>query len=157
MDVLEAIKTRRSIRKYKSTPLDDRTIEAIMEAARWAPSWANTQCWRFIVVKDADIKNKLANTLTTVSADRPNRATEAIMNAPATIVACAELRRSGYFMQEPRTPVTDKGDWYMVDVALAVQNMVLAAHALGLGTVIIGAFDALRAAKILGVPEGLAV
>jgi nitroreductase len=157
MEVLEAIKTRRSIRKYKSTPVEDRAVETVLEAARWAPSWANTQCWRFVVVRDADIKNKLADTLIAISADRPNRAAEAIRNAPVTIVACAERRRSGYSLSEPRTPVTDKGDWYMFDVALAVQNMVLAAHSLGLGTVIIGAFDALRAAKILGVPEGLAV
>ena len=45
MEVLEAIKTRRSIRRYKTTPVDDETVELVLEAARWAPSWANTQCW----------------------------------------------------------------------------------------------------------------
>jgi nitroreductase len=53
--------------------------------------------------------------------------------------------------------VTDKGDWYMYDVALAMQNLTLAAHALGLGTVHIGAFDAIKVAEILGVPQGFAV
>ncbi len=156
MEVLEAIKTRRSIRKYKPTPVDDRTIETVSEAARWAPSWANTQCWRFIVVRDSKIKDKLAEVLTTAS-DRPNPAAEAIRNAPVAIVVCAELRKSGYSVKEPRKPVTDKGDWYMFDVALAMQNLILAAHSLGLGTVPIGAFDARKVASILGVPEGFCV
>ena len=63
LEVLEAIRTRRSIRKYKTDPIDDKTLETVLEAARWAPSWANTQCWRFIVVRDGDIKSRLANTL----------------------------------------------------------------------------------------------
>jgi len=99
MEVLEAIKTRRSIRKYKTNPVDDKTIELVLEAARWAPSWANTQCWRFIVVRDSNIKSELADTL---SATNPsiegatNPATDAIRNAPVVIVACAELGKSGY-------------------------------------------------------------
>ena len=157
MEVLETIKTRRSVRKYKTTPVDDRIIEIVLEAGRWAPSWANSQCWRFIVVRDADIKSKLADTAFGV-ADRPNRASEAFRQAPVVIVACAELGKSGYSASEPRKPVTDKGEfWYMFDTALAVQNMVLAAHASGLGTVIIGAFDAPRAAEILGVADGYCV
>ncbi len=156
MEVLEAIKTRRSIRKYKTTPVDDKTLELVLEAARWAPSWANTQCWRFIVVRDSDVKNKLADTLIGVS-DRPNRGAEAIRSAPVAIVACAELGKAGYFAREPREPVTDKGDWYMYDVALAMQNLALAAHSLGLGTVTIGAMDAKKAASLLGIPEGFCV
>ena len=153
MEVLEAIKTRRSIRKYKPIPVDDKTMELVLEAARWAPSWANTQCWRFIVVRDSDERNRLADTVITVS-DRPNRAADAIRSAPVAIVACAELGKSGYYYREPREPATDKGDWYMFDVALAMQNLVLAAHSLGLGTVYIGAFDAKRVASILQVPQG---
>lgn len=150
MEVLEAIRARRSIRRYKTTPVDDRTIELVLEAARWAPSWANTQCWRFIVVRGTNIKSELANTL---SANNP--ATEAIKNAPIVIVACAELERSGF---KAGTPVTDKGDyWYMFDVALAMQNLALAAHSLGLGTVHVGLFDAKKVATILEIPQGFCV
>lgn len=156
MEVLEAIKTRRSIRRYKSAPVDDKDIELVLEAARWAPSWSNTQCWRFIVVRDSDIKNSLADTLVAVG-ERPNRAIEAIKQAPVLIVACAELGKSGYYFREPGGPATDKGDWYMFDVALAMQNLALAAHSLGLGTVHVGAFDAGSAASILQVPEGFCV
>jgi nitroreductase len=158
MEVLKAIKMRRSIRRYKSDPVDDKTLEKILEAGRWAPSWANTQCWRFIVVRDSKIKGKLADTLVAVSADRPNRAAEAIKNAPVAIVACAEMGKSGYRFGEIKEPATDKGDfWYMFDVALAMQNLVLAAHSIGLGTVYIGAFDAKKVATILGVPQGFCV
>ena len=149
MEVLDAIKTRRSIRKYKTTPVDDKTIELVLEAAHWAPSWANTQCWRFIVVRDNNIKAELANTI----GDNP--ATEAIRNTPVVIVVCAKLGRSGYYHKEP---ATDKGDiWYMFDVALATQNLMLAAHSLGLGTVPVGLFDAKRAANILELPKDYCV
>jgi nitroreductase len=158
MEVLEAIKNRRSIRKYKPTAVDDRTIETVLEAARWAPSWANSQCWRLVVVRDAEIKDKLAETLFGASADRPNRAAEAMRQAPMAIVVCAELGRSGYSTREPGKPLTDKGEsWYMFDTALAMQNLTLAAHASGLGTVIIGSFDAKKVAAILGVPDGFCV
>ncbi len=156
MEVFEAIKTRRSIRQQKSDPIDDETLRKILEAAQWAPSWANTQCWRFIVVRDSSIKAQLADTMfsrrgTTVASPTAT----AIVEAPVLIVTCAEMGKSGC---RDGTPTTDKdGYWYMFDVALAIQNLVLAAHALGLGTVIIGAFDAKKTAEILGVPEGFCV
>ena len=146
MEILEAIKSRRSIRKYKTDPIDDKTLAEVLEAARWAPSWANTQCWRFIVVRDKDIKNKLADT---INVDNP--AIDAIREAPVVIAACTELGKAGCY---DGVPATDKGDWFMFDVALAMQNLVLAAHSLGLGTVYVGRADAKEAAKILEVPEG---
>jgi len=158
LEVLEAIRTRRSIRKYKTTPVDDRTLELVLEAARWAPSWANTQCCKIIVVRDNKIKDELANALIEVErgdtlVDNPS--IETVRSAPAVIVACAEMGKSGY---EFGKPATDKGDfWYMFDVALAMQNLTLAAHALGLGTVHLGALNAGRIAGILGVPEGFCV
>ena len=176
---MEAIETRRSIRKYRPDPVDDKTVERVLEAARWAPSWANTQCWRFIVVRDVDIKNKLADALIGVTgkagqslqvgptgetvaplkdvSQRPNKAAEAFRNAPVAIVACAELGKSGYCAKDPGEAVTDKGDWFMFDVALAMQNLTLAAHSLGLGTVHVGAFDAKKVADLLAVPREFAV
>ena len=91
MEVMKAIKTRRSIRRYKTTAVDDKAVELIVEAARWAPSWANTQCWRFIVVRDSNIKAELAETL------GENLATDAVRNAPVVIVPCAEKGKSGYY------------------------------------------------------------
>ena len=157
VEVLEAIHTRRSIRKYKTTSVNDKTLALVLDAARWAPSWRNTQCWRFIVVRDGEVRNILADMLFGI-VGKPNIATEGMRSAPVVIVACAELGQAGYLAREPREPITDKGDcWYMFDVALAMQNLLLAAHSLGLGTVLIGGFDAKVVAGMLEVPEGFCV
>jgi nitroreductase len=157
VDLFEAITNRRSVRQYKADPVDERTVEKVLDAARWAPSWANSQCWRFVVVRDSGVKERLANTLFGIS-DRPNRTAEAMKKAPVAVAVCAELGKSGFRYGEPKGPATDKGDyWYMFDAALAMQNMVLAAHSAGLGTVIVGAFDAKMAAEVLKVPEGMVV
>jgi nitroreductase len=150
MDIMQAIKGRRAVRKYKTDPVSDKDVETVLEAARWAPSWANTQCWRFVVVRDPQLKGKLADTLRL----KENRAAAAVRDAPVVIVACAELGKSGYRRGKIET---DKGDWFMFDTALAMQNLTLAAHAVGLGTVHLGLFDAKEVAKILDVPDGAVV
>jgi nitroreductase len=155
MEVMQAIKERRSIRKYKPDPVSDEAIDTVLDAARWAPSWANTQCWRFVVVRDPEVRAKLADTLRARTPGKENRAAAAIKSAPVAIVACAELGRSGYYKGGEQA--TDKGDWFMFDVALAMQNLALAAHAMGLGTVHVGLFDAKGVAKILDVPANVAV
>ena len=159
MDVFEAIKNRRSIRHYKPDIVDDKTIQTVLEAAHWAPSWGNIQCWRFIVKRDPKIKTDIADTLSRVKIDNEwveNAAAKSIKQAPVLIVICAEKGKAG--CSADGTPVTDKGDyWFMFDIALAVENLTLAAHTLGLGTVIVGGFDAVKAAQLLGVPEGYAI
>jgi nitroreductase len=156
MEVLEAIRTRRSIRRYKTTPVDDKTLELVLEAAHWAPSWKNSQCPRFIVVRDDKTKNQLADVLWgNPIKGTANSSDGAIRTAPVVVVACAELGKSGYNVGKP---ATDKGDyWYMFDVALAMQNLTLAARSLGLGTVHVGLFDAKQVADILEVPPGFCV
>ena len=162
MELFEAIKTRRSIRRYKTDPIDEKKIEAVLEAGRWAPSWGNTQCWRFVVVRDAKMRAKLAATLMNIKLpdkEVPNPAAGAVSTVPVIIAVCAVIGRAGATrnLDGGVEYVTDKGDWFMFDAALAVQNMALAAHAQGLGTVIIGAFDAVRAEKVLNLPEGYRV
>ena len=151
MELLEIIKTRRSIRRYKSDPVEEDKLNTVLEAARWALSWHNTQCWEFIVVKDEATKSQLAETLLWWN---PCRSASTVTQAPVVIVACAELGKSGFKDGELST---DKGDWYMFDLALALQNLVLVAHSLGLGTLHLGAFDAQEAARILKVPTGIVV
>lgn len=159
MDIMEAVKNRRSIRQFKSTPLDEATVQKVLEAAHWAPSWGNTQCWRFIVVRDKDTREKIADTCNRLYIDGAwldNAAALAIRQAPVLIVICAELGQAGF--GPDGVPATDKSDyWYMFDIGLAMQNLTLASCSLGLGTVIIGAFDAGKVARILAVPEGFGV
>ena len=152
MELMQAIKGRRSIRRYKPDPVSDELLNQVLEAGRWAPSWANTQCWRFVVVRDPEIKSKLSETAFSPGS-RGNPAASAIKDAPVLIVACGKLKRAGYYKGMPM-PLTDKGDWwYMFDVALATQNIMLQAYALGLGTVPVGLFDAPRVAQILELPQ----
>jgi len=159
MDVFDAIRNRRSIRHYKPDAVDDKTVEQVLEAAHWAPSWGNLQCWRFVVVRDPKIKSDIASTLSRVKIDNEwveNAAAISIRQAPVLIVVCAETGKAGY--SADGTPVTDKGDyWYMFDIALAVENLTLAAYAIGLGTVIVGGFDAGKVSQILDVPSGYTV
>ena len=150
MDIMEAIKRRRSVRKYTIEPVSDSDIETVLDAARWAPSWANTQCVRWIVVKDPDTKARLADTLTPT-----NPSMDAMRTVPVVLVACAKTGRAGFKRGEA---VTDKGDyWYMFDVASAAQSLMLAAVELGLGTVHVGLFDAKKTEEILKIPEGVRV
>ena len=145
MDTQEAIITRRSIRHYTADPVGDATLDKVLEAARWAPSWANVQPCRYIVVRDSAAKERLAEMA------GKNPSTQAIRTAPVVIVACAELGVSGFYDGQA---MSDEGDWHMYDTGVAMQNLALAAHALGLGTVHVGLnFDTKRAAEILGIPD----
>ena len=146
MEVLEAIRTRRSVRKYAPDPVPDELLRQVLEAARWAPSWANTQCWEVVVVRDPERKKALSELLV----PERNPAKNAVATAPVVLAVCGRKGVSGFYKGQP---VTEKGDWLMFDVALAVQNICLAAHALGLGTVIVGALDHARAGELLGLPE----
>ena len=148
MDTFEAIFSRRSVRQYKDTPVADDVLNSVLEAARWAPSWANTQCTRYVIVKDPETKILLSNSL-----NKGNPAAEAIRLAPVVIVACAELGKSGYYKGNVST---DRGDWFMFDVGIAMQNLALAACAMGLGTVHAGYIpDSQKVDAILDLPEGV--
>ena len=148
MDVMEAIKRRRSIRVFKSTPIDQKTLDLILEAGRLAPSWANTQTWRFVIIQDNSVKTQLADSATAPG----SRNNSVLKQAPVVIAACAELNRAGV---RDGKPTTDKeGYWFMFDAGLALENMVLEAQELGVGTLYMGAFDSKKAGNVLGVPEG---
>jgi nitroreductase len=150
MELMEAIKGRRSVRSFTSDLIPEGKLQNILEAVQWSPSWANTQCWEIIIVREAETKKRLVETLTPT-----NPAREAIIQAPLTLVVVAIEGKAGFKKGEPST---DKGDyWYMFDCGVAMQSLCLSAYAAGLGTVIVGLFDAVKAAEILRVPSGKAV
>jgi nitroreductase len=144
MELMEAIKGRRSIRKYKTDPVSEEILRTLLEAVRWSPSWANTQCWEVIVVKDSQMKLKLSETL-----PKTNPALSAMTEAPMVIVLCGKKGVSGFKKGEATTV---KGDWLMFDTGVAMQTLCLAAHSLRLGTVVVGLFDHRKVEEILGVP-----
>ncbi|HEX2965674.1 MAG TPA: nitroreductase family protein [Syntrophorhabdaceae bacterium] len=149
MDFIKVIQERRSIRKYKNTPIPDEILREILEAARYSPSWANTQVWRLIVVKDNGLKVRLQSTLLPT-----NPARNAIVESPVLICVAAKRGLSGFKKGEP---ATDKGDWFMFDCGIAMEHVVLAACNFGLGTVHVGLFDAPAVNEILEIPEGYSI
>jgi len=121
-------------------------LNRVFEAVQWSPSWANTQCWELVVVKDRATKERLQSVLS-----RTNPASKAMVQAPVVLALCGKLMSSGCY----KGKVTTKfGDWFMFDLGLATQSICLAAHDQGLGTVVVGLFDHDRAKEVLGVPEG---
>jgi len=149
MDILKAIHERRSIRKYRKDPVSDEIITEILEAARWAPSWANTQVCRYLVVKDPSIKIKLSEALSST-----NPAKNAVVEAPVVICLFAKKGSSGF---HKGVPATNKGDWFMFDAGIAMEHIVLAAWSFGLGTVHVGLFDADKAQAALNIPEEFSI
>jgi len=134
MDVFEAIRIRRSIRKFRPKPIPDEKLKMILEAGRLAPSAGNRQPWRFIVAKDSERKKTLAK-----AADNQMF----IADASVIIAALGDPEAS------PR--------WFSKDPMIAVEHMVLAATALGYGTCWIGAFNEEEVKRLLRIPEELKV
>ena len=174
MDVSEAIKKRRSIRKFKPDPIPEEKIRLLLESARLAPSGTNTQPWRFVVIKDNDTKKKLQE-----AAHNQRH----IGRAPVIIVCCADLKafkefpervdeliESGALPERTREvfiPYLSKGmdtvtkDVLMVaaaaNVAIAVEHIVLQAVEIGLGTCWVRWFEDDKVKEILDIPEHVEV
>lgn len=147
--VQKTIISRRSIRRYRQEQVPDNILQDILEAVQWAPSWANTQCWEIVVVKDSVVKEKLQAVLSP-----KNPASLSMSTAPVVLAVCGREKRSGFYKGEP---ITRFGDWMLYDLGLATQNILLAAAANGLGTVVVGAFDHEKAGSVLDLPDGIAV
>jgi nitroreductase len=147
IDLMPLIQGRRSVRKYEERPVPPETLQQVLKAVRWSPSWANTQCWEVVAVQDPAVKAQLQATLPA----QGNPAVKAIVQAPVVLAMCARTRSSGYYKDQAATRF---GDWFMYDLGIATQSLCLMAHSLGLGTVVVGLFDHDRARRILQVPEG---
>lgn len=141
MDFYEVIKKRKSVRKYKSNPIPDNVLNRILEVGRIAPSAKNIQPWRFIVVKDPEIKKKVAEA---------SRGQLWIADADVILIGCALEKiawgRMGGYMSS-----------FAVDLAIAMEHMILAAANEGLGTCWIGAFVEKEVKEILKVPDDVKV
>ena len=139
LDVSEAIKERRSIRSFTTENISDKAVKQLIEAARWAPTAGNTQPLELVVVRDPEIKRGL-------SAAALNQ--NFIQKAPVVFVVCADMTRSkkGYGSRGEKL-------YSIQDTAAATENILLAAHELGLATCWIGAFNEKDAAKVIYAPK----
>ncbi|NOX88678.1 MAG: nitroreductase family protein [Calditrichaeota bacterium] len=119
MEVLQAIMTRRSVRNFKSDEIGQETVEKLLRAAMQAPSAHNKQPWHFIVINDRQILNQIADF---------HPYAKMLYQAPLAIAVCGDLG-------------LENNDRYLaLDCAAATQNILLAAHGLGLGAVWIGVY-----------------
>ena len=134
MDVYEAIRVRRSVRRYvRGAEVPEEHLRKIMEAARLAPSARNSQPWRFVVVKDAGVKRRL-----------PEACYRQMFLADASVVITA-------------LGIPPESRWYMQDPMIAVEHMVLEATELGYGTCWIGAFDEGEVKRVLSIQDEVKV
>jgi len=145
MELKDAIFTRRSVRKFTDHVVTDEEINALMEAARWSPSWANTQCWEFVVIRDKEIIKAVTETYSST-----NPARKCSESASCLIALCAHTKKAGFKKGEQST---DFNSWFMFDLGIAVQNISLMAHDMGLGSVIVGSMDHEACEKILNIEE----
>ncbi len=141
MDVLKAIKIRRSVRNYKPDPIPQPVLEKLMEAIRFAPSACNNQPWKFVFVSDPELKQKLA----TAARDQ-----KFIAEAPLIVVGCGFPDKAYHYMG-------GYGNSIEIDIAIALDHLTLAAAAEGIGTCWIGAFDETAVKKILNIPANAKV
>ncbi|MCR4689740.1 MAG: nitroreductase family protein [Lachnospiraceae bacterium] len=147
MTAKECIMGRRSIRSFKSDPVDHALLEEIVEEASYAPSWKHTQITRYIAV-EGDLKQKIAQE--GFSTFPPNG--KIIEQAPMLIAVTVIKNRSGF--ERDGSYSTDRGDgWQMYDAGVASQTFCLSAYSHGLGTVIMGIFDRPVISDLLQIPE----
>jgi len=139
MEFESVIKFRESTRDYSDKLVEDEKINFILECARLAPSWANKQCWHFIVIKEKKIIDDLSKT---------SPINRWLKNAPVVIVACGDPKQSGF-----------KNDmqYFLVDVSIALDHLILAATDKGLGTCWIGGFNEEKVKEILEIPQDIKV
>jgi nitroreductase len=140
MEILEAIKQRRSIRQFQRKALPPQALDCLIEALRWAPSAGNLQSRRFYFVFNEALKAKLA----CAALDQPF-----IAQAPVAVVACADHRITRQYGERGVTL------YCLMDVAASLQNLLLAAVAQSLGSCWVGAFDESEVRQILQLPAHL--
>lgn len=133
MEVLDAIKDRRSVRKFSDQPVPNDVLLRVLEAGRISPSAMNYQPWHFIVVTDPEARKAVSG----------GRYAKFLQECPVVIVGLGDRKKSP--------------EWHVVDVTIALQNMVTQATAEGLGTCWIGSFYEDQVKKALEVPEQYSV
>lgn len=139
MNVMDVIKTRRSIRKYSSKLIEKEKIEKILEAGRLSPSAANRQPWHFLVITAKELKTRLSEAYSS----------EWFVSAPVILIVCADPNAAWCR--------SDGEDYWKVDAAIAMQSMILEAWEGGLGTCWIAAFKEDPVKQILEIPPHIRV
>ena len=146
MELEQAIRTRRSIRKFANKPVEQEKINACLEAARLAPSACNSQPWHYIVIDDPQVKEKFCAEVF----NGVYKMSKWVANAPVIVAVVSDrgnfTSRIGNFFR--------RTEFYLVDQGISGEHFVLRAHDLGLGTCWIGWLDSNKAEKFFKLPKG---
>lgn len=143
MNVKDVIMSRKSLRDFSRQNIDKKIISEMISAAGRAPSFQNKQCWRFVFIEDKEIINQLA-----YHSGLIGKANFFIKKAPLIVAACADPRRSG---------TLNGMDYFLVDTAIAFQQMMLLAHSYGIGSCWLAAFNEEKVKNILKIPDPIKV
>ena len=148
MELTQAVKERRSVRSYADTPVSVQTVEEIIDEARFAPSWKNTQTSRYTLITDRAVLDRIADEGMLGFGNN----TRVVKNAPALVVLSTRQHISGY--ERDGSPTTSQGDhWQSFDAGLAAEAFCLAAYQRGLGTLIMGIYDENEIARLIDLPQ----
>lgn len=149
MDAMECIKTRRSVRHFTDRELTRETLDEIVSAASYAPSWKNSQTARWNIITDKELLKNISETaIMSFSKNGATIAGCAALAVESTVTGIAGFEPDGSYT----TPAM--GDrWEMYDAGIAAQTLCLAAHTMGVGSVIMGIVDFDRLHSLLGLPE----
>jgi nitroreductase len=140
MEFMEVVRSRHSVRTYQDKVVENEKLERILECGRLAPSARNSQCWDFVVVKEKETVERIGEACGMLN--------PWLKKVPTVLVACAD----------PSESISRNGmDYYLVDLAIALEHIVLAATDLGLGTCWIAGYDEETVKEVLGVPKGIRV
>lgn len=152
MELIEGIKTRRSVRAFTDEKVNRETLEKIVDAARYAPTWKNSQTPRYVVVESREVLERIAEEGVMGLAHNGS----IIKGAAALVVLTSVKGVSGY--NPDGSFSTSKGnEWQMFDAGIAAQTFCLAAHNYGVGSVIMGIFDEREVGRIIGLDESRVV
>lgn len=152
MEAIECIVSRRSVRRYTDQPVSDEVLKNIVGAARFAPSWRNSQTVSYIAVRDPSLKQQISQLGTLGHANN----TKIIANADVVVVVVSKKGISGY---EPDGSFTTPNGthWTSFDAGIATEAFCLAAHNYGVGSVILGIIDSKKIAELLDLPDDVQV
>ena len=149
MELKQCIETRRSVRRFREDPVPQETLRELIRLASYAPSWKNSQTVRWLPVTDRALLQRLA-----AGPALGHPGNQGILEScPLLLIETCISGRSGF--ERDGSYSTPKGDrWEMFDAGVAAQTLCLAAHDMGLGTVIMGVFEESEVRKVIEIPEG---
>ncbi len=152
MNTIDCIKTRRSVRKYTEDVIDRSTLMEIIDIAKMAPSWKNTQTVRYVIVQDKEVISKIQNEC--IMGFEFNAKTLSQCN---TLVVLTQKNGVCGYERDGSYSTSKEDKWEMFDAGIAAQTFCLAAFEKGIGSCIMGIFDEAKVASAIGLEEGKSV